>query len=78
VLLRIALFIALVIFSLIVCCFSCCVEMIPYLGTVLLLPALIFIKCFTLEVLAQFGPEYNVWTIDVPPTPGINPPPPPG
>jgi hypothetical protein len=84
VLLRIALFLGLVIFQVVVCCFSCCTELLPYVGTVLLLPALIYIRCFTLDYLAQFGPEYDVWTVDLPPgappLPGpiASPPPPPG
>jgi len=78
VLLRFALFLALIIVSIIVCCFSCCLTALPYLGTVFLLPALVYIKCFTLEFLAQFGPEYDVWTVDVSPATAISPPPPPG
>jgi hypothetical protein len=80
VLLRIALFLGLLVVSVIVCCASCCFEVIPYVGTVLLLPALLYIKCFTLDFLAQFGPDYDVWTVDVPPAaeaPAVNPPPPP-
>jgi hypothetical protein len=80
-LLRFALFIALVIVSVITICGTCCLAVLPYLGTVILLPAIIYIKCFTLDCLAQFGPEYNVWTVDVPPTdptlpPAVSPPPP--
>jgi len=67
ILLRIALWLALVILSIVACCFTCCIAMLPYLGTVVLLPALIYIKCFSLDVLAQFGPEYDVFTVDVPP-----------
>jgi hypothetical protein len=82
-LLRIALFFGLALFQLIVCCFSCCTELIPYIGTVFLLPAIIYIRCFTLDCLAQFGPEYDVWTVDLapgaPPISGgaLSPPPPP-
>ena len=65
---RIALFVALVVLSVIACCFTCCIGALPYLGTVLLLPALIYIKCFTLDCLAQLGPDYDVWTVDVPST----------
>jgi len=36
--------------------------------TVILLPVLIYVKCFTLDCLAQFGPQYDVWTVDVSPT----------
>jgi hypothetical protein len=83
VLLRIALFFGLAIVSVIACCLTCCVGALPYLGTVAILPALIYVKCFTLDCLAQFGPEYDVWTTDVPPPPAApvvasSPPPPPG
>lgn len=81
VLLRIAIAIGLIIISLAVCCATCCVGALPYIGTVILLPALVYIRCFTLDCLAQFGPEYDVWTVDVAPTapvvglPTILPPP---
>ena len=65
VLLRIALAFAFWIVSITMCCATCCVGGLPYLGTVALLPALLFLKCFSLNFLAQFGPEYDVWTVDV-------------
>ena len=83
VLLRLALFIGVAILSLIICCATCCVGTLPYIGTVILLPVLVYVRCFTLDCLAQFGPEYDVWTVDVPPSgPGgiispLSPPPPP-
>jgi hypothetical protein len=84
VLLRIVIAIAVIILSIIACCCTCCVGSLPYLGTVVLLPALIYVRCFSLDCLAQFGPQYDVWTVDVPP-PGpaglaepLSPPPPPG
>ena len=80
VLLRIAIFIGVIILSLVICCVTlpcCCLGEWPYIGTVILLPVLVFVKCFTLDCLAQFGPEYDVWTVDVPPT-GTSPQPPPG
>lgn len=79
ILIRFALFLALVVVSVITCCLTCCLAQLPYLGTVVLLPALIFIKCFSLDCLAQLGPECDVWTVDVPagltPAP-LSPPPP--
>ncbi len=68
VLLRFVIAIAAFIVAIIICCFSCCIELVPYLGTVVLLPVLIYIRCFSLDCLAQFGPHYDVWTVDVPPT----------
>jgi hypothetical protein len=83
VLLRIAIFIGVAILSVIICCATCCIGALPYIGTVLLLPVLVYVKCFTLDCLAQFGPECDVWTVDVPPDgtvaiPPFNPQPPPG
>jgi hypothetical protein len=65
--LRFALALGLIVMSVLVCCATCCVAAFPYLGTVVLLPALLYIKCFSLDCLAQLGPAYNVWTVDVPP-----------
>jgi hypothetical protein len=79
VLLRIALAIAVMVVSVVACCF-CCIGAIPYIGTVAILPALIYVRCFTLDCLAQFGPQYDIWTVDVPAAgtqpPAFNPPPP--
>jgi hypothetical protein len=72
ILLRMAIFIGVAVLSTILCCVTCCLELLPYVGTVMLLPVLIYVRCFTLDCLAQFGPEYNVWTVDVPP---VSPPP---
>jgi hypothetical protein len=78
ILLRIALAIAVIIVSVVACCF-CCIGVIPYVGTVAILPALIYVRCFTLDCLAQFGPEYDVWTVDVPSSATtVTPPLPPG
>jgi len=80
ILLRIALSIAVAVVSVAACC-VCCIGVIPYVGTVAILPALIYVRCFTLDCLAQFGPQYDVWTVDVPPpgplgTPPFTPQPP--
>jgi hypothetical protein len=82
VILRIAIFIAVIILALILCCLTiplCCMGQWPYIGTVFLLPVLVYVKCFTLDCLAQFGPECDVWTVDVPPVnlSEVSPPPPP-
>jgi hypothetical protein len=81
VLLRMAIFVGVAILSVILCCVTLCCAMLPYVGTVMLLPVLIFVRCFTLDCLAQFGPEYNVWTVDVSAAgtaymPPFSPPPP--
>jgi hypothetical protein len=79
-LLRVALFLGIIVLSFLLCCFTCCVAMLPYVGTVLLLPALIYLRCFSLGCLAQFGPEYDAFTVDVAPAAPdapFSPPPPP-
>jgi hypothetical protein len=76
-LLRLAIFLGAAIVCVIACCATCCcLYQIPYLGTVIILPVLVFVRCFTLDCLAQFGPEYDVFTVDVPAAgaPGIAPP----
>jgi hypothetical protein len=52
------------------CCIACCLMLIPYIGTVLLLPVLAFTRSYSLCYLAQYGPHYDVF----PPAP-IPPPP---
>jgi hypothetical protein len=42
------------------CCIAFCVALIPFVGTVLLLPVLVFKRAYPLYYLAQFGPQYQV------------------
>jgi hypothetical protein len=49
------------------CCIAGCFLMIPYLGTVLLLPVILFKRAYSLHYLAQYGPNYNVF----PPAPAV-------
>lgn len=46
---------------LLTCCCAGCLMAIPYLGTVLLLPILIFGRSYSLHYLAQFGSDYDVF-----------------
>jgi len=54
---------------LVTCCIAGCFMAIPYLGTVLLLPVLVFHRAYSLHFLAQFGPEYDVFPPDAKTTP---------
>ena len=45
----------------IVTCVTCCLAALPYVGTVILLPAFVWLRAFGLLFLRQFGPEYDVW-----------------
>jgi hypothetical protein len=58
----------------ITCCIAGCLMALPYVGTVLLLPVIMFKRCYSLYFLAQFGPDYNVF----PPQPPLPPGTPPG
>ena len=60
-------------FMLITCCF-CCLMLLPYIGTVILLPVLIFKRAYSLYYLAQFGPAYDVFPPPIaPPMAGTSP-----
>ena len=42
------------------CCLGACLLIIPFVGTVALLPIPVFFRAYSLEYMAQFGPEYRV------------------
>jgi hypothetical protein len=46
---------------LLTCCLGGCLLALPYVGTVFLLPVLVFERSYSLYYLAQFGPRYNVF-----------------
>ena len=48
-------------------CATCCIAVIPYIGTVILLPVLVLLQAFSLSFLRQFGAEYDVWAGSMPP-----------
>ncbi|MCW5557870.1 MAG: hypothetical protein KIT22_08570 [Verrucomicrobiae bacterium] len=56
----IGVWIALMIGIVITCCLLGCLLAIPYLGTVLFLPVLVFFRSYSLHFLAQQGPDWNV------------------
>ena len=48
-------------------CATCCIAVIPYVGTVILLPLFVLFRSFTLLFIRQFGPDYDVWAGFIPP-----------
>jgi len=44
------------------CCTACCVLALPYIGTVALLPILVFQRSYSALYLAQYGPQWDVFT----------------
>ncbi|HEY5909383.1 MAG TPA: hypothetical protein VJA21_02135 [Verrucomicrobiae bacterium] len=45
------------------CCLAGCLMLLPYIGTVLLLPVLVLERSYSLYFLAQFGPSYDVFQV---------------
>jgi hypothetical protein len=43
------------------CCIAGCLLALPYLGTVLFLPVLVFSRSYSLHYLAQYGRDYDVF-----------------
>jgi len=46
---------------LVTCCIAGCLLALPYLGTVLFLPVLMFQRAYSILYLRQFGPEFDVF-----------------
>jgi hypothetical protein len=62
---------------LVTCCIAGCLLALPYLGTVLFLPVLVFKRSYSIHYLAQYGPEYDVFApVELPGVPGTAPSPP--
>jgi len=61
VLFGIALAIGVAVIGTAVMCATCCVGGLPYISTVLLLPAIVWLAAYRLLFLRQFGDQYDVW-----------------
>jgi hypothetical protein len=46
---------------LLTCCIAGCLMLLPFVGTVVLLPVLVFKRAYPLYYLAQYGPQYDVF-----------------
>jgi len=56
---------------------TCCIALIPYIGTVIMLPIFVCLRAFGLRFIRQFGPDYDVWAVipeASPTSPSIPPP----
>jgi hypothetical protein len=74
----IALAIAVGMASCVVILATCCIALLPYIGTVIMLPIFVFLRAFGLRFIGQFGPDYDVWASNIeapPPLPPTAPPP---
>jgi len=46
------------------CCCAACILAIPYIGTVLMLPVLVFKRAYSLLYLVQYGSEFDVFRVE--------------
>ena len=44
-------------------CVTCCIAALPYIGTVILLPVVMFLFMYPLCFIRQFGDRYDVWAV---------------
>lgn len=44
-----------------VTCLTCCIAALPYVGTVILLPVLVFLKSYSLYFFEEFGPQFKLF-----------------
>ncbi len=49
----------------ITCCCAACILAIPYIGTVLMLPLLVFKRSYSLLYFRQFGPDFDVFIPEI-------------
>jgi hypothetical protein len=69
--------VAIVILGCATCCCGFVILALPYLGTVVMLPVFYAYRAWSLEFLAQFGPDWTMWPAPPPaPEPAPEPPPP--
>lgn len=76
VLFGIALLIALAVAGTIIACMTCCIGGLPYVSTVILLPAIVCLAAYKLLFIRQFGDQYDVWATIVAPPATTEPSPP--
>jgi hypothetical protein len=53
--------------ALVTCCCAACILAIPYVGTVLMLPILVFKRAYSLYYFQQFGPQFDVFSHEIEP-----------
>ena len=56
-------------------CATCCIAALPYVGTVILLPLVMFLFAYPLCFFRQFGDPYDVWAVVRPTEPPAPEPP---
>jgi hypothetical protein len=59
-LMQIVLGIAMAVAQFVLGCATCCIGWLPYVNTVLTLPLVVFMQCYSICFLQQFGPRYAI------------------
>jgi hypothetical protein len=72
-----ALVIAVAVVGSMIACVTCCIGGLPYISTVILLPAIVWLAAYKLLFIRQFGDAYDVWATIVTPVQTTEPLPPP-
>ncbi len=67
-LMKIVLGLAVGVLALMTTCLTCCIAVIPYIGSVILLPLTVFLQAYPLYFIEQFGPSWHIFPPDKPPT----------
>jgi hypothetical protein len=60
----VVIFLAAIVFQVMVfilCLFTCCIVLLPYVGTVILLPVWVLYRSYSVEFLAQFHPDFDLF-----------------
>jgi hypothetical protein len=57
-----ALYMAFAVVFMLTCVLTCCIVVLPYVGTVILLPFWVTYRLFSVEFLAQFDPGFDIFT----------------
>ena len=65
-LMRFVLSIGIGVIALLATCLTCCIAVLPYIGTVILLPLSVFMRSYTLHFLEQFGPQWRFFPVEGP------------
>ena len=60
-LLRIGLSVGAGIVALLLTCLTCCIASLPFVGTVILLPVIVFMRCYVWFFVEQLGPDFRLF-----------------
>lgn len=58
---KIVIAICLGVISILAVCGTCCLALLPYIGTVILLPVIVFDRCYSILFIEQYGPGWAIF-----------------